>query len=98
MDDVDENSVLDEGDISGIAQTPRRATFAKRTSDVGVSAIPSPSKRSSFGPGSKLPAPGKRQSFGMLRPGSAHGGGSGQLNDVKESEGTGAEYDLTETF
>lgn len=76
--------------------TPRRTTFAKRTSDVG-SAIPSPTKRQSLsaaGGLSKMPGMNRRQSSGThrvesmgdMRPPSR------QLNNVQEG------YDVNETF
>lgn len=76
--------------------TPRRTTFAKRTSDVG-SAIPSPTKRQSFnaaGGLGKMPGMNRRQSSGThrvesmgdMRPPSR------QLNNVQEG------YDVNETF
>lgn len=53
----------DEGNTSLINATPRRSTYAKRTSDVGT-AIPTPghSKRSSIGGSSRLPGLTRRQS------------------------------------
>ncbi|EXJ90876.1 hypothetical protein A1O1_03981 [Capronia coronata CBS 617.96] len=74
--------------------TPRRTTFAKRTSDVG-SIIPSPTKRSSIGGAStKLPGFARRQSSGFARADRATDmrPPSRQLNNVREG------YDLHETF
>ncbi|KEF51565.1 uncharacterized protein A1O9_12482 [Exophiala aquamarina CBS 119918] len=79
-----------------VTPTPRRTTFAKRSSDVGTS-IPSPTKRQSLnaaGGLSKMPALARRQSSGQhrvesmgdMRPPSR------QLNNVQEG------YDLNETF
>jgi hypothetical protein len=88
MDEVDE-----ENKPSDYATpTPRRTTIGKRTSDVG-SAIPSPTKRLSYGMNSKLPAPAnRRQSSGLsdvtMRPPSRQI----NLNDVQEG------YDPNETF
>lgn len=49
------------------ARSPRKSTYAKRTSDVGT-AIPTPGavKRTSLGGGSRLPAPTRRQSAGIV--------------------------------
>ncbi|KIX03833.1 uncharacterized protein Z518_07386 [Rhinocladiella mackenziei CBS 650.93] len=97
------DGVLDEENIDVTATdfkdattpTPRRTTFAKRTSDVG-SSIPSPVKRTSLGGAtSKLPSLTRRQSSGIVRVDSMAGDmrpPSRQLNDVKEG------YDLSETF
>lgn len=77
-----------------VTPTPRRTTFAKRTSDVG-SAIPSPTKRPSLGGAStKLPALARRQSSGFARGNSAGEmrPPSRQLNNVREG------YDVQETF
>jgi len=79
-----------------VTPTPRRTTFAKRSSDVG-SSIPSPTKRASLsaaGGLTKAPAMARRQSSGQhrvesmgdMRPPSR------QLNNVQEG------YDLNETF
>lgn len=75
-----------------VTPTPRRTTIGKRTSDVG-SAIPSPTKRLSYGMNTKLPAPAnRRQSSGLsdatVRPPSRQT----QLNEVEEG------YDPDETF
>jgi hypothetical protein len=75
-----------------VTPTPRRTTIGKRTSDVG-SAIPSPTKRLSYGMNTKLPAPAnRRQSSGLsdatIRPPSRQT----QLNEVEEG------YDPNETF
>jgi hypothetical protein len=83
----DENKVQDYA-----TPTPRRTTIGKRTSDVG-SAIPSPTKRLSYGVNTKLPAPAnRRQSSGFsdatIRPPSRQT----QLNEVQE------QYDPDETF
>ncbi|KIV95413.1 hypothetical protein PV10_03073 [Exophiala mesophila] len=79
-----------------VTPTPRRTTFAKRTSDVG-SGIPSPTKRTSMsGALGKTPGLGRRQSSGLTR---IEGGAAGdmrppsrQLNNVNEG------YDVNETF
>ena len=88
MDEVDEENKSGEY----ATPTPRRTTIGKRTSDVG-SAIPSPTKRLSYGMNSKLPAPAnRRQSSGLsdmtMRPPSRQR----NLNDVQEG------YDPNETF
>ena len=94
----EENSDPIVSDMKDVATpTPRRTTFAKRTSDVG-SAIPSPSKRASLGGVSKLPGLVRRQSAGFGRvdsTGVVDGSmrpPSRQLNNVEE------DYDLNETF
>lgn len=88
MDEEDEENKLHDY----ATPTPRRITIGKRTSDVG-SAIPSPTKRLSYGMNTKLPAPAnRRQSSGLsdatIRPPSRQT----QLNDVQEG------YDPNETF
>ncbi|KIW41245.1 uncharacterized protein PV06_06819 [Exophiala oligosperma] len=78
--------------------TPRRTTFAKRSSDVG-SGIPSPSKRTSFGSAAtKLPGLPRRPSTGFVRVTSGTGPGdmmrppSRQLDHVQEG------YDVNESY
>jgi hypothetical protein len=97
-EDGGENARMDFKDVA--TPTPRRTTFAKRTSDVG-SAIPSPTKRTSFGnlQGPIAPSLSRRQSatgFTRVASGSVAGGDmrppSRQLDHVKEG------YDVNETF
>jgi len=90
FDEELENSNMD---ISNA--TPRRSSYAKRTSDVGT-AIPTPgasSKRPSLGGGSRLPALSRRQSAGIP---SAEGRPPSRsvLDGVKE----GFQDDDNETF
>ncbi|EHY59941.1 NADH:ubiquinone oxidoreductase [Exophiala dermatitidis] len=101
---MDDDSVIASGTSSdfrdAVTPTPRRTTFAKRTSDVG-SAIPSPTKRTSLGgvgvnagASTKLPGLARRQSTGFGRADSAADmrPPSRQLNNVQEN------YDVNETF
>ena len=101
----DENRGLESKDLS--TPTPRRSTLTRpRTSDIGIaaSAIPSPSKRLSFGTASKLPGPGiagRRQSSGFARLAGTEVDVNAtamrppsRLNDVQESDA----YDMSETF
>ena len=103
--DNDENRGFEVKDMS--TPTPRRNTLTRpRISDVGIvgSAIPSPSKRLSFGMASKLPGPGtagRRQSSGFARLAGTEVDINAtamrppsRLNDVQESDA----YEVDETF
>ncbi|KAL6247525.1 NADH:ubiquinone oxidoreductase [Rhinocladiella similis] len=94
----EDDSEMALGDAKDAATpTPRRTTFAKRTSDVGTG-IPSPSKRTSFGSAAtKLPGLPRRPSVGYIRVTSGTGPGdmrppSRQLDHVQEG------YDMNESY
>lgn len=100
---LDEEHEETPGITNFATPTPRRATYSKRTSDIGT-AIPSPTKRLSFGTGGiPLPAPSSRRvSSGVgksldanqeMRPSSrSHAVVASDLRDVPET------YDVDETF